>query len=106
MAMEIPNPIPISCTTCHQAMRVEFQDLMLDGLVVAAERGCSRRIGAISSPALYQTQARRARPLIAHDIEPMDVGETARQMVEHGRELMARGERWIAAATWARGGKR
>lgn len=106
MAMEIPNPIPISCTTCHQAMRVEFQDSItpLDEMVVAAECGCGRRIGTIFGARLIET--RHGRPLIAHDIAQVDVGEYAQRMVEYARDLMARGERLVAAATWARGGKR
>jgi hypothetical protein len=103
MSYIIADPIKILCTTCHQAMHIELQESLVrqDGVVVAAGCKCGRRTGIVNAGALYGAQ--HGRPLIAHDIEPVDVGIEAQRMVEDGRALVERGERWIAAATWAKG---
>lgn len=104
----IQNPLPISCTTCHQAMRVEFQELIsdTDELLIAAECSCGRVLGVITSERLF-AQRHNSRPFIREDIAAVpDVGERGKAAIELAHERIARAERWIAAATWAREGKR
>jgi hypothetical protein len=99
----IPNPLSISCTTCHQAMRVEHQSGSqgMDGVLVAAECRCGRSIGMIWGESI-STHTNSGRPLIAHDIvaDP-ELGDWARKRIASARERIAESERWIAAATWA-----
>lgn len=107
MATPIPSPLPISCTDCHQPMRVEFQmDCWLSDMVlVAAECGCGRVIGEVPRRAVAQLE--RGRPLMRFDIQvrpDVDPGTDAADTIRRSREVIADMERVIAAATWAREG--
>lgn len=98
----IPNPLPISCTECHQPMRVEHQSIAhaRDEIIVAAECGCGRIIGSILPC--------RGRPFIRADIvadSRGDIGKEAAHVIGYCRERIADMERLIAAATWANGGR-
>lgn len=109
MAYVIPNPLPISCTDCHQLMRVEFQDANQahDSVIVAAECRCGRIIGEIFGQALH-AHARGNRPLLRADIgrDTGAIGEQAAESIRYASERIAEQERWIAAATWANGGRK
>lgn len=110
MAYTIPSPLPINCTDCHQPMRVEFQgaNRAHDSVIVAAECRCGRIIGEIFGQVLH-AHCRGNRPLLRADIgrdTGFEIGEQAAEVIRYAHERIAEMERWIAAATWANGGRK
>jgi hypothetical protein len=109
MAHTIPDPLPISCTDCHQAMRIEFQRIspMRDEIIVAAECRCGRLLGAVFGGTVA-AQRHAGRPITRHDIDACqgDIGKDAADSIAFARQRIADAERLIAAATWANEGRK
>lgn len=106
MATVIPvGPVTISCIVCLTHMRIEWQEQCDrdDEIIVAAECKCRRLLGRLGYVALRYRQDCK---FSSTDLQPLsadDLAEWGRRSMEHGRELMLRGERFVSAATWVRG---
>lgn len=107
-ATPIPDPLPVSCTDCHQPMRVEYQciDGLRDSVTVAAECRCGRVIGSVCGSKIAAHRY-GARPITRRDIDAYlgDVGKEAAGMIAFARQRIAEAERLVAAATWANRGR-
>lgn len=108
MATPIPSPLPISCTDCHQPMRVEHQwpDWSRDVVIVAAECACGRIIGELSGRTIAMRHL-HAIPVLRSNImvrANADIGKEAAEAIVMHRQHILDMERLVAAAQWVRDG--